>query len=181
MVEHFDYSELASEYDQTRYVGRKNTYTNQIGANCLMSLLPKNRSLKLLDVGCGTGSGVCCLAENGYENIIGLDYTMNMLSICQEKSERFESVRLVRGDAGRLSFPNDRFDCVVSLNFLHLFSNEEQKKFIDEMTRVLKPGGVLVCEFDNYYRGIIAGKQTLKENPNLHLNTYSDFKYLVVL
>jgi ubiquinone/menaquinone biosynthesis C-methylase UbiE len=142
-----------------------------------MTLMPKEKALKCLDVGCGTGRGVSFLTQQGYD-IVGLDYTMNMLKVCQGKLDCAESAKLVQGDAGILPFPDNCFDCIISLNFLHLFSSENQKKFIDEMARVLKPGGTLICEFDNYYRGIIAGKQTLKENPTLHLNYYTDFKYL---
>lgn len=176
-MEHFDYSELAHDYDKTRYEGRKNRYNNMVSANSLMALMPKERESKCLDVGCGTGRGVSFLMEKGYD-IVGLDYTMNMLKVCRGKLDCEESVKLVRGNAEMLPFSDNSFDCIISLNFLHLFSNENQKKFIDEMTRVLKAGGTLICEFDNYYRGVIAGKQTLKENPTLHLNYYSDFKYL---
>jgi len=174
----FDYSELAHDYDESRYKGRKNSYINLVHKNCLTSLLPKDKTGKILDVGCGTGRGVLFLAEQGYHKVAGLDYTMKMLKVCSNKLADIKEVSLIRGDAGRLPFPDNSIDCIISLNFLHLFNNKEQKKFIDEMARVLKPHGSLICEFDNYYRGIIAGKQTLKNNPTLNLNKYSDFKYL---
>jgi len=176
-MERTDYSGLAADYDEKRYEGRRNYYINLSYMNCLKSLLPPEKSVEILDVGCGTGRGVAFLAAEGYR-VTGLDYTMDMLKLCRQKTSNMQSVKLVRGDSGALPFPDGSFRCVISLNFLHLFSNEVQKGFIDEMTRILTPGGRLICEFDNYHRGLIAGKKTLKNAPTLNLNRYSDFKYL---
>lgn len=175
-MKQFDYAEIAHDYDKTRYEGRKNVYIDLVRRNALISLLPKNINIKVLDVGCGTGRGVLFLEKLGYK-VIGLDYTMNMLNVCKEKIEN-ECIGLIRADANVIPFPDNTFDCIISLNFLHLFSKDEQKNLINEIARVLKSGGFFICEFDNYYRGIVAGKQTLKVNPTLHLNCYSDFKYL---
>lgn len=172
-----DYTELAKDYDEIRYIGRKNYYINLSYMSCLKSLLPHEKMIKILDVGCGTGRGVSFLAGEGYK-VTGLDYTMDMLKLCREKVDDTLFMNLVRGDSGSLPFSEDSFDCIISLNFLHLFLNEVQKDFIDEMVRVLKPNGVLICEFDNYHRGLVAGKRTLKTAPTLNLNRYSDFSYL---
>jgi len=50
-----------------------------------------------------------------------------------------------------LPFSNDTFDVVVSSRFLHLFSETQQQLFVQEMGRILKPGGVLIVDFYNRY------------------------------
>jgi len=172
-----DYSISSNDYDKIRATGRKALYDNMREKDCLLSLMPKDKTNEILDVGCGTGKGVLFLVEEEYK-VIGLDFTMNMLKLCRNKINDNHKVKLIQGDAGELPFPNNSIKNIISLNFLHLFSNEDQKYFINEMARVVKPQGVVICQFNNYYRGLIAGRQTLKINPTLHLNRKSDFKFL---
>jgi ubiquinone/menaquinone biosynthesis C-methylase UbiE len=59
--------------------------------------------------------------------------------------------------AQHLPFADHSFHTVVSLNFLHLFSVETQRQMVQEMKRVVKPGGRLILEFDNALHGGLVG------------------------
>jgi SAM-dependent methyltransferase len=50
-------------------------------------------------------------------------------------------VRFLEGDVDALPFPDNRFDLCLAYNSLHCFANPEQA--VSELTRVLRPGGML--------------------------------------
>lgn len=176
----YDYSIFASDYDKKRFESRDGRYNALIIKSCLENLLPK-KCYTILDVGTGTGEYLCYLKTKGY-SVIGLDYTMEMLDKCKQKLNakkmQTKCCELVRADAFCLPFSDDSMPVVVSLNFLHLFSLEDQKIIIDEIVRVMAFKAIMICQFNNFYRGFLGGKRTLKENTTLHLNRICDFRYI---
>ena len=109
------------------------------------TLLTKGK--KALDVCCGTGELAMQMAELvGPEGQVwGLDFAQNMLNIAQEKVKNSEqkNITFVEGDALQLPFPNDNFDTVT--NGFALRNVLDISQAIKEMTRVVKPGGTVVC------------------------------------
>jgi len=51
---------------------------------------------RVLDIGCGTGAFVYCLAERGYQTV-GVDFSSSMLRAAR-KSTRAKSIEFVQGD-----------------------------------------------------------------------------------
>lgn len=92
----------------------------------------------VLDVGCGTGYTIKVLSSMGY-NCIGVDAAEDMLSIARRENPdiRFESA-----DATALPFEDNSFDMVISIEVLRYIQNRE--KSVEEIYRVLKPGGVCI-------------------------------------
>lgn len=103
---------------------------------------------KVLDIGCGTGDltiNLAQLAEDG-TSITGLDYSLPMLELAQQKAARAEvskKVHFVHGDVASLPFPDGHFDCVgISFAFRNLtYKNPLRLPHLSEVWRVLKPGG----------------------------------------
>ena len=83
-----------------------------------------------------------------------------------------------QGNAKSLPFNDNCFDSVVCFNFIHMFGINPQGTFINEMVRVLKPGGTLIVEFDSYYKAIFMGALVQKQKPRTHFNKPSDIKLL---
>jgi demethylmenaquinone methyltransferase/2-methoxy-6-polyprenyl-1,4-benzoquinol methylase len=105
---------------------------------------------KFLDVCCGTGDLALQIAHHlsqreGSE-ITGLDFSPNMLEIASRRSIEQNipqaTLNWVRGDAQKLPFGNDTFDgVIISFGLRNL---TDLQLGINEMARVLKPGGTLL-------------------------------------
>jgi SAM-dependent methyltransferase len=70
--------------------------------------------------------------------------------IAQARRRLAGEISHVIADAGVLPFPDDHFNVVISTRFLHLFPPHHQRQFLSEMMRVLRPGGRLIVDFDNF-------------------------------
>lgn len=92
----------------------------------------------VLDVACGTGDMAVSLVERGC-TVTGVDISEEMLAIARQKAPM---VTFMIADAEHLPFPDASFDAVTCAfgvrNFVHL------EQGLNEMLRVLKPGGQLV-------------------------------------
>jgi len=95
---------------------------------------------RVLDVACGTGVLARAVARRvGPEGeVVGLDINAGMLAVARQKAPQIE---WWLGPAEALPFEDNRFDAVVSQFSLMFF--EEKKKALQEMVRVLRPGGRL--------------------------------------
>jgi SAM-dependent methyltransferase len=114
-----------------------------------------------IDLGCGTGRHLKFLYESGIQNIIGLDTSMNALTICKG----LYSSPLIQSDNKSLSFKDSVFDVTISWGSLHYCSKEYLSEQIAEIHRIMKNGGrffgTLRSEKDTYLkRGKHIGNDT---------------------
>jgi SAM-dependent methyltransferase len=95
----------------------------------------------VLDVGCGPGNFTRAFARACGDGLaVGLDASRTMLD--QAARERNPpNVRYLRGDAAALPFPDATYDAVCC--FAALYFIAEPLRAIDEMARMLAPGGRL--------------------------------------
>lgn len=102
---------------------------------------------KALDVCCGTGDWTISLANTVGEkgDVVGLDFSKNMLSVGEQKIKELnlDQVSFVHGDAMNLPFEDKSFD-YVTIGF-GLRNVPDYLQVLKEMTRVVKPGGKVVC------------------------------------
>lgn len=99
-----------------------------------------------IDVCCGTGDWTLSLAEavGPHGQVIGLDFSQNMLEIGEAKRKRlgYEQVRLVQGNAMTLPFEDNSFD-YATIGFA-LRNVPDIHTVLSEMMRVVRPGGMVV-------------------------------------
>jgi ubiquinone/menaquinone biosynthesis C-methylase UbiE len=143
-------------YDRVRYSGIANEYKQRLMAETYRELIGCLRGKSILDVGCGTGRGVVDFAAEA-AFAAGADASLDMLSFAARKAAGQRLCSFSAAYAQQLPFKSESFDVVISLNFLHLFSVETQALMVGEMKRVLRPGGILVLEFDNALHGFGLG------------------------
>ena len=95
---------------------------------------------RFLDVGCGTGRWVRRYGELGF-SAVGVDATFGMLRIAQARGTR---APLTSGLAQSLPFSDSAFDCLSDITVVQHIPYRLQLKALEEMVRVLKPGGRMI-------------------------------------
>ena len=116
-------------------------------------LLNLQDGMRLLDVGCGTGSLLQELSGSGKElNLYGIDLSPEMINAARVKLKDEKHTELYEGSAADLPFQSNFFDYVVCMNSLHHHANPNQS--LVEITRVLKPGGVMIL-MDGFVDSIV--------------------------
>lgn len=100
---------------------------------------------RVLDAGCGTAYGCRLLARGGADEVVGVDIARSVLETVATRMP--ESVRLQTGDLRKLDFANDAFDLVVCFEVIEHF--DDPFAVLDELVRVLAPGGLLLVSSPN--------------------------------
>ena len=95
---------------------------------------------RVLDVGCGTGRWVRRYEKLGFA-AVGVDATLGMLRIAREHRT---AIPLTVGLAQSLPFCDSAFDCLSDITVVQHIPYDFQAKALQEMVRVVKPGGRLI-------------------------------------
>ena len=115
----------------------KNRYFIQMYAQAFSELELAERDI--LEVGCGRGGGSEWISRTqNVRSMTGLDLSDKAIGLCQEMHKR-TNLKYLQGDAEKLPFPEARFDMVINIESCHHYPSVPT--FLQEVTRVLKPGG----------------------------------------
>ena len=99
----------------------------------------------LLDVACGTGRVARAILPNQlfHGQIVVLDASTKMLAIAKEKLADYPGrVQFIHHPVTPLPFDNQQFEAVTCLEALEFFPSDQLA--LQEMVRVLRPGGFLI-------------------------------------
>jgi len=132
------FDEIASRYDE-------HAALEQEVCDRLLERTSFNRvsPARILDLGCGTGSGTAKLKKLFRKaQVTGLDTSMAMLTRLQHRSGLLKPLRGVCGDITALPFASRSADMVVA-NLASYWSPDPKAMFA-EFRRVLRPDGMLL-------------------------------------
>lgn len=98
---------------------------------------------KILDMGCGEGvwmNQFCAFTSP--ENVFGFDVDVQSLEIFWKSESEIPHKNVIQAESENLPYPDNSFDIVFSNEvFEHV---EDDRKSVEEVVRVLKPGGQLI-------------------------------------
>jgi len=99
--------------------------------------------MEVLELGCGTGSTALLHAPH-VKRITATDISAKMIEIARAKAaaEGVSNVAFEQASVDSLARSPTRYDVVLALSVLHLM--EDRAPVIDNVHRLLKPGGVFV-------------------------------------
>lgn len=144
------YRSLAGAYDGLTVDGQ-----HRKRAAYLHRLLKKEGAESVLDLGCGTGTVTCLLAELGY-CMTAVDASEEMLTEAARKAERLaEEARplLLRQSMSRLRLIEPVDAAISTLDAINYLTGEKAlQAAFTRVYRYLRPGGLLVFDVNTPYK-----------------------------
>ncbi|MEM9645466.1 MAG: methyltransferase domain-containing protein, partial [Planctomycetota bacterium] len=136
------YDRISSAYDA---IADSNEHAARESGQSLLDVHPGER---VLEIGFGTGNSLLDFANDVGETgrVCGIDVSQGMLDVANRKirdTPMAARVDLRLGDAIELDLPDDSFDAVFLSFTLELFSQADIVRVLQELQRVLVPGGRL--------------------------------------
>jgi predicted TPR repeat methyltransferase len=139
------YRDWAATYDKTMLDGLG--YLPPFKAAKLLTLNVADKQARILDVGTGTGLVGKELSTLGFNNIDGIDYSAEMLSVANNIGVYGE---LLEADLNKaLAIESETYDAIICIGtFTHGHVGAD---CLDELFRVLKPGGKFITAIRKDY------------------------------
>ena len=109
-----------------------------ITSDLLLSYL-RNNQAKILDAGCGTGLVGEILIKNSFQNLVGVDFSQEMLNIAKQKNV-YQSLDLV-DLTKKLDYEDNLFDAVICAGTFTC--GHVGPEALREMVRITKQGGYI--------------------------------------
>lgn len=136
------FDDIAAKYDRFNHFssfGADRSWRRK----AVRAIADTDQPIKVLDVATGTADfAIAVLKKAAYgSSVIGIDLSEGMLQVGRKKVRNLP-VKLMQGDAENLQFEDSTFDRVCVAFGVRNFEN--LIKGLEEMQRVLKPGGKLV-------------------------------------
>lgn len=123
---------------------------------------PADKSAAVLDLGCGHGALLHFAREAGYTNLRGVDGSTEQVAAAR----RLGIPGVEQGDLRDVlaAQPDASVDVVIAFDVIEHFTRDELLPFVDEVRRVLKPGGRWIIHVPNgespFFGGIRYGDMT---------------------
>jgi SAM-dependent methyltransferase len=124
-------------------LARRAPYLRKMIATCM----PPDRSVQVLDLGCGYGGILWALRSAGYNNLTGVDISAEQVELAG--SLGFTGVRCQDIGAFLAEIPVCHFHVAIAFDILEHFTRPDLFLLLDEVHRVLAPGGRLILHVPN--------------------------------
>jgi demethylmenaquinone methyltransferase / 2-methoxy-6-polyprenyl-1,4-benzoquinol methylase len=111
----------------------------------VVKIVGEKNPKQILDIATGTGDLAIMMAGLHPDKVIGLDISAGMLEVGKEKiakEDLSDVIEMMVGDSENMPFKENSFDAITVSFGVRNFAN--LNKGLQEIYRVLKPGGVLV-------------------------------------
>lgn len=147
-----DYNLIAGQFSSTR---------SFFWQDLLPFLNYTNSGDKVLDLGCGNGRLFPLLKSKNID-YIGVD---NSEELIKEAKKKFPNGKFQIADIFKLPFPEKHFDKVYCIAVLHHIPSKEMRaQVLEEIKRVLRPGGFLILTVWNLWQKKTTWKSLIKNN-----------------
>jgi len=137
------FDNISAKYDELNHILSMGI---DVGWRKKVVKIIKNQNPKtVLDIATGTGDLAIMMAKATDAKITGFDLSAGMLEVGRKKIAELNlenRIEMIQGDAEKMPFEDNSFDCITVAFGVRNFEN--LKKGLDEIYRVLKPGGKFV-------------------------------------
>lgn len=141
------YEKVAEQHGLSETSTMEDTTTRRKEVEAITALLDEvvQSANDLLEIGCGNGVLLEVLRKRYPElPLTGRDFSLPMVELAQSRG--LANCDVAHGDVRALEFDAESFDLVVGERVLiNLMDREHQWQALEEIARVLRPGGYYVC------------------------------------
>ena len=112
-----------------------------------------DKSIRILDAGCGTGGLMLRLKKAGFTNVSGFDFNDDAVAFSQGRGHDVQKLDITNLD-GKLLL--NTFDIIISDDVIYQFDEATIQKTIGDLLNLLKPGGIFITNNNAFeaFRGI---------------------------
>lgn len=129
--------------------------------------VPHITGKNIADIGCGNGYGSVYMSEYA-KCVVGLDYSEATVSDNIERHKGVANLTFKSCKVPPIALESESVDVVTAFQFIEHIN--ERKAFIQDVYRVLKPGGKFICTTPNI-------KKSIARNPfHVHEYTFDEMK-----
>jgi ubiquinone/menaquinone biosynthesis C-methylase UbiE len=129
-----------------RFVSRH--LRKRVAPDLVVDVAPGAKGSRMLDVGCGIGRHIQFGVSMGLD-MYGIELSTVAVDVARKWAHKLmegaEEKKIVAGDIRAMPWPDGYFDHALSDSVLDSMSFEIAQKGVEELARVLKPGGFFYC------------------------------------
>jgi len=107
--------------------------------------LPKDRGVRIVDLGCGLGHFLYFLKKSGYKNSSGVDISKEEIAICRRFGFRVECADILQF----LRKHKNSFDVIILNDVIEHFTNDDVMELLKLAREVLRPKGIFLIKTVN--------------------------------
>ena len=139
--------------------------------------LPFVKNKVVLDAACGVGYGSKILSDSA-KKVIGIDIDPETIDYAKQNNNA-SNVSYQVMSIEEMAFPDSYFDVVVSFETIEHVTEEIQHAFLDNISRILKPEGILIISTPD--RDFLLKKTHGKYQNPFHIKEYSKAGFISFL
>lgn len=110
----------------------------------LLEFIETHQPGKAIDLGCGSGTNVITLAQQGWE-VTGVDFSRRAINQAHQKAQQHQvNVRLIVCDVTKLQLNTEKFELILDIGCFHSLDPISRQKYIENVMRLLSPEGTFL-------------------------------------
>jgi 2-polyprenyl-3-methyl-5-hydroxy-6-metoxy-1,4-benzoquinol methylase len=121
-----------------------------------------------LDIGCSSGKYLKKMKIKGFASI-GIDTAIIPLKYAKKRVD----AELVQASATNLPFKRNMFDVVICIELLHHFTDEILENVLEDISYIIKPGGLFIFDLKNRNNPFLAHVYKEKDSTQFTLKARS--------
>ncbi|KAJ5070127.1 s-adenosyl-l-methionine-dependent methyltransferases superfamily protein [Anaeramoeba ignava] len=106
-----------------------------------------DKSMKILQIGCGTSNFAKKLYQKGFSEITNIDISETAIEKMKKKYQNL-SIKFEIMDTRNLTFKDESFDCIIDKgtldSLLTEYPKENSLKMLSEIYRIMKPNSIFI-------------------------------------
>lgn len=135
------FNQIANNWDTSDKIEMYTLYAQKIN-----SVIKRKDSLKILEVGCGTGLLGSHFINNNNQ-LIGVDTSSGMLDVFNKKFINYDTIKSYLLNLEKEDFEENEFDLIISSMAFHHLKNP--KALIAKLQKMLSPNGqIIIIDLD---------------------------------